>query len=1387
VTRTSDSTKADTVSINVVVPAKTVVLGAPVTGLEVVLQMGATETATASTTEAGAGDWTSSDPSVATVDASTGVVTVLKAGTTTIAYTTSTSGNVNSKEITVYASMFTSQTDNSISNDVATLGLVGNLVSSSSSSVATGAIESGRITITSIAQGSTTITVKSALNYEAKIAVTVAVDGTILIGAITKPALNVTYNINGGSGAAPTQAPLTSGDTFTVASPTGLTAPTGKQFKEWNTSQYESGTAYAPGSTFTMETSHVILYAIWEDIYTVKFVAGENGSLTGTTEFVDIINGTAWETAVKVPTPVAATGFKFKDWTPTFPATVTKNETYTANFVALSTDASLSDLTVDGTSVTDFDADTLIYNVELAIGTTAVPTVEATVNDTGKATVAVTDASSLPGTTTVVVTAEDGTTTKTYTINFTVAADTTPPVITASDKIVPIADLEGWTETVSANDNVDGDITSKIVKTYFKSDGTTSLTDLAAAKAYIGDATTNTSFVIKYNVSDAAGNEATEVVVRITVIKANIPDKIFVNNKELNSTSPYLVGNEPKAEGSLGVDGCTAHFDPMTGVLSLQGYSGGGIRINEADKDLSIKLIGNANKITCGQSGIYNYSGDIHIMSDNEASLEIDQTAPGAGAAIVTGWQGFGTGSVIISGKANVKATSQSTSGYINGIQARKDVIIQDEASFDATLKATGDRAWGIYAANIIINTIGDININFSDSGNGVGIYSNAGIDIQQVNSMLITIPSTGGTNTKFTSGTVDVLSGVAVNKSTTVASYRSGTPYTLGLEGGNITTATGGVIGSPHQYLEDDEITIESTISEFDRWTKANGAALETSLFIGVATANSSAATIKMPAGSLSIKAREKETGTVINIAAIPGVVAPVKGATPVTTITETAQYTGTVTWSPKATKFAGETAYTATITLEAKPEFKLDGVAANFFTVEGATPVTNEADTGEIIAVFPATEADTLIDIAAIPGVEAPVTGKTPVTIITETDQYTGTVTWSPIATKFAAETVYTATIKLTAKPGFKLDGVIANFFTVNGIATTHVAGVVTVEFPATAPFGFAGGTGTLGDPYKVATAEQLNKVREYMGSGIYFKQTANIDLSDYLAVGGAGYNEGKGWVPIGSSESSPFKGTYDGDSKDITGLFINRPEADYQGLFGYGGQHTNLKNINLLEVNIKGKSFVGGLIGNFGFGQLENCHVSGKVEGTGNFVGGLAGLYNNSDVDEGMKNCSTSVDVIGINYVGGLAGKSGYTTIDSCYSSGSVTGVDIVGGLVGNVASNSNVKVTNSYSLASVTATGINGRVGGLVGLNQKAIENCYAAGQVTGNGTNVGGLVGENNGTITSSYYDSEKTGQSDTGKGDGKTTVDMMKKTTFSGWDFETIWKIVEDSSYPTLK
>jgi len=134
----------------------------------------------------------------------------------------------------------------------------------------------------------------------------------------------------------------------------------------------------------------------------------------------------------------------------------------------------------------------------------------------------------------------------------------------------------------------------------------------------------------------------------------------------------------------------------------------------------------------------------------------------------------------------------------------------------------------------------------------------------------------------------------------------------------------------------------------------------------------------------------------------------------------------------------------------------------------------------------------ADTVINIAAIPGVTAPETDATPVTVITETDQYTGTVTWDPAHNPFQASTVYTATITLTPKAGFTLTGVAENFFTVDGaIATNPInSGVVTAVFPETEA---AGGE----TQYLISTAAIVISTASALSRGVKeaLTSTANI----------------------------------------------------------------------------------------------------------------------------------------------------------------------------------------------------------------------------------------------------------------------------------------------------
>jgi hypothetical protein len=90
------------------------------------------------------------------------------------------------------------------------------------------------------------------------------------------------------------------------------------------------------------------------------------------------------------------------------------------------TDATLSDLQVDGETIEGFSPAVLNYTVELPEGTTEVPVVTATTNDP-EATHIVNDALSLPGTTEIVVTALNGIVTKTYTVDFTITEPAPQP------------------------------------------------------------------------------------------------------------------------------------------------------------------------------------------------------------------------------------------------------------------------------------------------------------------------------------------------------------------------------------------------------------------------------------------------------------------------------------------------------------------------------------------------------------------------------------------------------------------------------------------------------------------------------------------------------------------------------------------------------------------------------------------------------------------------------------------------------------------------------------------------------------------------------------------------------------------------------------------------
>jgi hypothetical protein len=274
--------------------------------------------------------------------------------------------------------------------------------------------------------------------------------------------------------------------------------------------------------------------------------------------------------------------------------------------------------------------------------------------------------------------------------------------------------------------------------------------------------------------------------------------------------------------------------------------------------------------------------------------------------------------------------------------------------------------------------------------------------------------------------------------------------------------------------------------------------------------------------------------------------------------------------------------------------------------FTATVGTPPSgfvDAVDTISTVSVEVVIASAATVNISVIPGVTAPVYGGTPVTAITETDQYTGTVSWSPADSNFGQYTTYTATITLTAKSGYTLTGVSENFFTVAGTtADTNAAssGVITATFPITSG---TYGIGSASDPWQIKYIEDLASIGgTHALTGLTWASTDYYILASSLSFGWAGsyrdssatgtdwngdgstaesiltqFTTSKGWMPIGSSES--FKGHFDGNENIISSLFINRPNDDYQALFGEINGAT-ITDLFMESVNVTGSGEVAAL---------------------------------------------------------------------------------------------------------------------------------------------------------------------------------------------------------------
>ena len=237
---------------------------------------------------------------------------------------------------------------------------------------------------------------------------------------------------------------------------------------------------------------------------------------------------------------------------------------------------------------------------------------------------------------------------------------------------------------------------------------------------------------------------------------------------------------------------------------------------------------------------------------------------------------------------------------------------------------------------------------------------------------------------------------------------------------------------------------------------------------------------------------------------------------------------------------------------------------------------------------------------------------------------------------------------------------------------------------------------------------------------------------------------YNDSddNGWQPIADSLSVPFDAIFEGNGHTIANLMINRDGSNGIGsngigLFGYAGGSAEIANLGLPNIDVRGNTSVGGLVGRNNGRLITNSYATGIVIGSGNDVGGLVGRNIGPITDS-----YAAVDVTGSgDDSGGLVGDN-TGSITNSYATGNVRNRDNrAGGLVGF----NQGPIMNSHATGDVTAA--SSEAGGLVGWNLSGgrISNSYASGDVRGSGNFTGGLVGNNNDSITNSYATGSVTG------------------------------------------
>lgn len=370
-------------------------------------------------------------------------------------------------------------------------------------------------------------------------------------------------------------------------------------------------------------------------------------------------------------------------------------------------------------------------------------------------------------------------------------------------------------------------------------------------------------------------------------------------------------------------------------------------------------------------------------------------------------------------------------------------------------------------------------------------------------------------------------------------------------------------------------------------------------------------------------------------------------------------------------------------------------------------------------------------------------------------------------------------------------------------NTNVTYDVAPAYTVTIPETATIGETATVSAQdvvinkGEHIEVALTDSDFKVKTDKGAELAYTVSMDgeqLQLGDaVLSVEPGDNNSGSSTLSfaLGSGETVKYAGKYKGSVTFTISVKEGGAETAFYERIRTADQLRSFRD----RVNSGETSLNAILMNDIDLGCDEENQwepirdFEGIFEGNGNRISGVyinrgenyRALFGTVKAGATVKNLCVDGSITGQAFVGGIVGVN-EGKIENCFNIATVIGgADQVGGIAGNNSGS----ITNCYNKGSVRGIRI---LGGIVGYNPSSgtVTNCYNIGKVDGSEMeSIGGIIGYNDwGSFENCYYlDTCGAG----GSGTSLNAEQFKDQSNFAGFDFATVWQMNNTLGRPTLR